>query len=75
MVVPGDERVWFDANSLIEYMRMIEGQAHVQYTKAREDRDIPKALGAIAVEDALRQVGDGLTLTSMQAVETIRERR
>lgn len=75
MVTPGDERVWFDADSLVDYMRKVEAMAKAQYEQARAEKDIPRALGAIAASDALRQVGDGMVLTQMQAVETIRERK
>lgn len=75
LVMAVDDRVWFDSESLIGYLRHMEEQAATHLAKAREEEDRRKEVAALAIGDALRQVGDGLVLTSMTAMETIRGRR
>jgi hypothetical protein len=75
LVMAVDNRVWFDSQSLIDYLRDMEQQAKDHLACAREEEDRRKEVAALAISDALRQVSDGLVLTSMSAMETIRGRR
>lgn len=70
-----DDRIWVDSESLITYLRDVEETADKHYKEARVDGDERKAVAAYSSGDIVRQIADGLVLTTMYAGETIRSRR
>jgi len=75
LVLATDDRIWFDADSLIRYLRDVEGMANGFFLEAEREGEFSKAVAAHATGDLMRQIADGLVLTSMTAAETIRSRR
>lgn len=75
LVLAMDDRIWVDSESLIMYLREVEETAMKHYADAREENDNYKAVAAYSSGDAIRQITDGLVLTTMHAGETIRSRR
>jgi hypothetical protein len=75
MILAVDGRIWIDSFSLISYLRDVEIQADTHLKIAEDKGDYKKAIAAYSVGDSIRQIADGLVLTSMVADETIRSRR
>lgn len=75
LVLSLDDRIWLDSDSLIAYLREIERQAQAHYKVAETELDGPKAVAAYSTGDMVRQIADGLVLTTIAAAETIRGRR
>lgn len=75
LVLAADEKIWFDADSLIRYLREVEAQASRHCENAKAEGDGAKAIAASAANDLIRQIADGLVITSMTAAEEIRSRR
>lgn len=75
LVLALDDRIWLDSDSLISYLREIERQANAHYADAEVELDEHKAVAAYSTGDMVRQIADGLVLTTIAAAETIRGRR
>lgn len=75
LVLALDDRIWLDSDSLISYLREIERQANAHYADAENRLDRPTAVAAYSTGDMVRQIADGLVLTTIAAAETIRGRR
>lgn len=74
LIVQGDGAVWVEAESMISYFRDAEEKG--KRMAAEQVGHSPVAYAAaMATADALRQIGDSLVLTCMQARETMAERR
>jgi hypothetical protein len=74
MVEPGNNRVWIESNAFIEYLRMIERKSAVQAEAALTARDVVTYAGLMAIQDTVRQIGDSIAVTAMEAQETMRSR-
>jgi len=75
VILAVDGRIWIDSYSLISYLRGVETQADAHRLMAEDQGDYRKAVAAYSVGDSIRQIADGLVLTSMVADDTIRSRR
>lgn len=75
MVLATDDHIWFDADSIVAYLRTLQQKSDEMQREALADNAIPQANIAYAVGDILRQIADGFVLTSMTAAEAVRERR
>jgi hypothetical protein len=74
LIVQGDGAVWIEAESLISYFR--DAEAKGKRLALDEVAGSPVAYAAaMATTDVMRQIGDSLVLTCMQARETMAERR
>lgn len=74
MVMP-DHRVWIDADSMVEYLRMVQQQGQDEAAKAHENGESYQYAGAMAVQDVIRQIADSLVVNGMAAREEIAGRR
>lgn len=72
MVEPSGERVWVDTSSLVEYLRHVERAGVAQAQSALESKDALTYAGLTAVHDTIRQLADSLTVTALEAQETMR---
>lgn len=72
LVMPSDDRVWFDSATLLAWLRKSEVSTGEQVNAAEDSRE---AVSLLAAGDALRQVREHLTLTQMHAVMTVEARR
>lgn len=70
-----DDRVWLDSDSLVAYLREIERQAQEYMQAAREDHDDARAVAAYSSGEMVRQIADGLVLTTMVANDKLRAKR
>lgn len=75
LVLFADDHLWFDSQSVIDYMRKIEIQAEQHFAEAKKEHDFEKAVAAHASKELARQIADGFVLTTMSAQERIRVRR
>lgn len=75
VVLATDDRIWFDAESIIQYLREVEAMANGYLREAQDTDDYRRAIAAHATGDMLRQIADGMVLTSMTAAEAIRSKR
>lgn len=75
LVMVVDQRVWFESQSLVEYLKSVQRQARLVAEQATGDGEVERAIAGVAVEDALRQIVDGVVLTSMHAGEEVLGRR
>ena len=75
VVLAIDDRIWFDATSLVDYLRDLEKQAQGHMEQAKEEQDYDRALAAYSASESIRQITDGFVLSSITAAETIRGRR
>jgi hypothetical protein len=75
LVMALDDKVWLDSDSLISYFRAVEMQARAHFEDAQRESDEQKAIAAFSSQDLIRQIADGLVLTTMVAAETVRDRR
>ena len=75
LVLVMDDKIWVDSDSLIGYLREVERQAteHVAVAKSREDE--ATAVAAYSSGEMVRQIADGLVLTTMIAHDKIRAKR
>ena len=64
-----------DSESLISYLRDVEAQAQFHFNEAQVEGDYRAAAAAFSVGDSVRQIADGLVLTTMVASDKIRSRR
>ena len=74
LIVQGDGAVWIEAESLISYFRAAEEKGKMAASLDMGHSPVAYA-AAMATMDAMRQIGDSLVLTCMQARETMAERR
>jgi hypothetical protein len=74
LIVQGDNTVWIDADSLIQYFRAAEAQGK-ELALSMFTQDPVSYAAAMATSDAFRQVADSLTVTCVQASTTMGERR
>jgi hypothetical protein len=74
LIVQGDGAVWIEAESMIAYFRNAEERGKLMASEHVGDNVVAYS-AAMATADALRQIGDSLILTCMQARETMAERR
>lgn len=74
LMVQGDLHVWADAESIVAYLRRVEGDAQNHADDAKERGDRYMYAAAAASSDAIRQVADGIVLACMSAREQIREK-
>jgi len=70
-----DDRVWIDSGTLISYLRIIEDQASVHIEEAKESGDKGRQVAAFGGREVVRQIADGIVLTTMTANEEIRAKR
>jgi len=70
-----DDRVWIDSNTLISYLRIVEDQASRHIEEAIEASDKGKEFAAFGGREVVRQIADGIVLTTMTANEEIRAKR
>lgn len=75
LVLAMDDRVWLDSDSLVAYLREIERQAHEHMENAQQNRDEARAVAAYSSGEMVRQIADGLVLTTMVASDKIRTKR
>jgi hypothetical protein len=75
LVLAMDDRIWVDSDSLIEYLREVERQAQEHLVLAQERQDQPTAVAAYSSGEMVRQIADGLVLTTMVAHDKIRTKR
>lgn len=75
LVLAMDDRVWLDSDSLVAYLREIERQAHAHMENAQRDKDEARAVAAYSSGEMVRQIADGLVLTTMVASDKIRAKR
>ena len=75
LVMATDDRIWFDADTIIAYLRGLQERCGAMEDEAVEHHAFMAAHAAYAVGDILRQIADGFVLTSMTAAEAVRERR
>ena len=75
VVLAMDDRIWFDANTLVNYLRDLERQAQTHMSEANEEQDYDRALAAYSASESIRQITDGFVLSSITAAETIKGRR
>jgi hypothetical protein len=59
--------VWFDGVTLIEYLRSREKQVTSLANHPATGR--AEALSALSMGDAIRQIADGLALSTMEALD------
>lgn len=74
-VLATDDRIWVDAETLVQYLRDIEGQAGLHFQQAQLDEQYSAAVAAHSAKELVRQIADGLVLTTMTAGERLRGRR
>lgn len=74
LIVQGDNTVWIDAESMIQYFRNAEAQGKELASGYFPHEPVAYA-AAMATADAFRQVADSLDVTCMQASTTMGERR
>jgi hypothetical protein len=74
LIVQGDGSVWIEAESLISYFRDAEAKGKMMASAQFSDSPVAYA-ASVATTDVMRQIGDSLVLTCMQARETMAERR
>lgn len=74
-VLATDDKIWFDAETLLTYLRDIEEQAQFHLSRARQQSSYSDAVAAHAAKELVRQIADGLVLTTMTAGERLRGRR
>lgn len=74
MVMP-DRRVWIDADSLVEYLRMVQRQAsgHADYAKGLGDTHMYAA--AAGADGMLQQIADSIQVTVLSAVDRLESQR
>ena len=70
-----DDRVWIDSDSLISYLRNIEDQASEHIEEAKQASDTGTEVAAFGGREVVRQIADGIVLTTMTANEEIRAKR
>lgn len=70
-----DDRVWIDSGTLISYLRIIEDQASVHLEEAKESGDKGREVASFGGREVVRQIADGIVLTTMTANEEIRAKR
>ncbi len=70
-----DDRVWFDGDTLVRFLRGMQEHAAASADHAELQRDDRVHVASWAVSDALRQVADGLVLTQFAAHEEMSARR
>jgi hypothetical protein len=75
LVLAIDDHIWLDSESLISYLRSVERMTQNHLDAARRDCDESGALAAYSSQDMVRQIADGLVLTTMTASEKLRSRR
>lgn len=75
LVLAMDDRIWVDSESLIAYLREVEDQAQRFQDSAQEHGDIERAAAAYSSKEMVRQIADGLVLTTMVAGDQVRSRR
>lgn len=75
LVMVVDRKVWFESQSLVDYLKGVQRQANEVAVEAEESGDVERLVAGVAVEDALRQIMDGVVLTSIHAAEEILGRR
>jgi len=75
VVLAMDDRIWFDATTLVNYLRDLERQAQNHMAEAKQEHDYDRALAAYSASESIRQITDGFVLSSITAAETIRGRR
>ena len=75
VVLAMDDRIWFDANTLVNYLRDLERQAQTHMAEAKEEQDYDRALAAYSASESIRQITDGFVLSSITAAEPIKGRR
>lgn len=74
LIVQGDGAVWVEAESMIAYFRSAEERGKTMAAEHVGHNAVAYS-AAMATADAMRQIGDSLVLTCMQARETMAERR
>ena len=75
LVLAMDDRIWLDSDSLVAYLREIERQAQEHMHTAQRDHDEARAVAAYSSGEMVRQIADGLVLTTMVAGDKIRAKR
>lgn len=75
LVLAMDDHIWVDSDSLISYLREVERQAHTHMEIAQRDRDEARAVAAYSSGEMVRQIADGLVLTTMVAGDKVRAKR
>ena len=75
LVLAMDDRIWVDSDSLIGYLREVERQANEHMTLAQSRQDEATAVAAYSSGEMVRQIADGLVLTTMVAHDKIRTKR
>lgn len=74
LIVQGDNTVWIEAESMIQYFRAAEAQGQL-LAEAYAPVDAMSHAVALATSDAFRQVADSLVVTCAHASTTMGERR
>jgi hypothetical protein len=74
MVMP-DRKVWIDAESLIDYLRMVQRQAGAQAAKCHGDEDFTGYAAAVAVDSMMQQIADSLQVTALSAIDRLERPR
>ena len=74
LMVQGDNTVWMEADSVIQYFRLAEEQGKSLAGEYFPD-DLVSYAAAMATADAFRQVADSLVLTCLQARTEMGDRR
>lgn len=74
LMVQGDNTVWIEADSVIQYFRKAEAQGR-ELALDMFARDPVSYAAAMATSDAFRQVADSLVVTCVEASTTMGERR
>lgn len=75
LVLAMDDRIWVDSDSLVAYLREIERMAHSHMESAQACEDDVRAVAAYSSSEMVRQIADGLVLTTMIAHDKIRAKR
>jgi len=75
LVLAMDDRIWVDSESLIAYLREVEQQASEHRTAAASNGDAERTIAAYASGEMVRQIADGLVLTTMVAGDQVRSKR
>ena len=75
MMVMPDLRVWIDADSMVEYLRVVQREGQGQADSAYAAGETYQYAAAMAVQDFLRQMADSIVVTGMAAREEVRGRR
>ena len=75
LVLALDDRIWVDSDSLISYLREIEilARDHMELAKLHDDAE--RAVAAYSSGEMVRQIADGLVLTTMVANDKLRAKR